>query len=388
MIDLPLKADTDRMNMPEVPFIIWTLRRCGGTNLGSALFGASKFDTVQHEPFNGDRLYGEVTKSWQNNKDKDDLRTSIEKILAKKPLVKHCFEIIPDEVNLVLLEESVKLGYKHLFLYREYPSNRLLSLNYAQVTGIWGKEHKKSITLVDSVFDTPVDAARLIRHEKDCRRKIRELYQRLISCDADPVSVSFEALYTGVYEYSALLVKEVFGFLGLSGKMISEKDLRGMLRRGGQGTKDDYHKFPLVDEFIEQSNKFSRLLLNSELELKDLVLKERDFVSCLEIWKPLASIKSGSAVLSGVLIGCSGRDVIIENDEGDQFGLQCSLPSPRMSAKFPGVAGSDSARFMSQPLIAGSYRVKVSLEDEVVEVASFRLTVDMDKKNNSIEYKN
>ena len=46
------------------PFIIWTLRRTGGTNLATRLMALSQYPKLEHEPFNPDRVHGHVTRNW------------------------------------------------------------------------------------------------------------------------------------------------------------------------------------------------------------------------------------------------------------------------------------------------------------------------------------
>ena len=46
------------MKRTKRPFIIWTLRRTGGTIL------AAHIGVKHHEPFNKDRIFGDVSKAW------------------------------------------------------------------------------------------------------------------------------------------------------------------------------------------------------------------------------------------------------------------------------------------------------------------------------------
>ena len=238
------------------PFIIWTFRRTGGTNLGSKLFSSSPFKGVEHEPFNNDRIYGNVIKNWHQKKDLDELYQRVDTILAQKPLIKHCLEIMPPALNMAIAAVSHKYGYKHLFLYREYPKDRMLSLNYALKTNIWGKKQAKIITVDDSVFqeDIPIDS--LIKHEKMCRRKMSEIYDYLadVAKSTKPRKVSFENLYGQEFEESSKLVEDIFeDFIG-SKESITTEFLNSLLNKGGQGTKLDYQRFPNSDKFISKLN--------------------------------------------------------------------------------------------------------------------------------------
>ena len=141
-----IDKNIDRKVKNSFPFIIWTFRRTGGTNTSSRLFEFSDFKVHQHEPFNADREYNWILIHWKKHKDKQHLYSQLEKILSKKILMKHCVEMVPDVFNTAIAELSNKYGYKHLFLYREDPVDRLLSLKYAQ-ENIWLKRslYKKII---------------------------------------------------------------------------------------------------------------------------------------------------------------------------------------------------------------------------------------------------
>ena len=84
------------------PFIIWTFRRTGGTNISSRLFESSNFKVHQHEPFNAGREYQWIRDHWNKHKDKKHLYRQLDKILSKKILMKHCLEMVPDEVNTAI----------------------------------------------------------------------------------------------------------------------------------------------------------------------------------------------------------------------------------------------------------------------------------------------
>jgi hypothetical protein len=118
------------------PFIIWTLQRTGGTNLTSRLVEKFGLKETDHEPFNLGRLYGNVTKHWNDYKDAAVLHCSMQAIAAERNVIKHCMEMVPWEVTRALAEAAVHAGYKHLFLYRESPRDRLLSLHFVQKTEV------------------------------------------------------------------------------------------------------------------------------------------------------------------------------------------------------------------------------------------------------------
>ncbi|MCP8688671.1 sulfotransferase family 2 domain-containing protein [Marinobacterium sedimentorum] len=334
----------------ESPFIIWTLRRSGGTNLGDALFAASKFSAIQHEPFNGDRILGHITKAWMENSDEARLRKEIKNVLKDKPLIKHCFEIMPDFLNRVLAEESQKVGYKHVFLYREYASDRLLSLNYAQLTGIWGKEHKKTVEISNDIFSTPVDVERLITHEEMCRRKIKLIYKNLKEIGETPICLTFESIYKGVYEHSQLLIKHAFKLLGLSQKTPSDLELDKMLRGGGQGTKEKYLVFPEASVLVEKANRLGRITLLNAGKVEISPSEYANNLSLFEVWMPYVGLKDGEFFISGAIFDNKMENkwtMYMKCNDGNEIYFKTHLISPRIRNKFIGEDMAGRARFIS-----------------------------------------
>lgn len=362
-------------NNKSSPFIIWTLRRSGGTNLGEALFKSSVYSGVQHEPFNPDRVFGYVTKEWMSNKDLDSLYKSIDSILAKKPLIKHCFEIVPEVINTALIELSIKHGYNHLFLYREYPTDRLLSLNYALKTGIWGKEQKNKKTLQEDVFNSPVDVDSLIKHEKNSRKAIRNIYNSLVEKGVEPVLLTFESLYTGAYEYSKSLVISTFKALSINDGVLGNDVLKKMLRGGGQGTKDKYLKFPGSEKLVQESKRMERLTLKKTPLLSFNKSEYAKQLNLFEIWRLDLGVKSDLVYFSGVVFDKDLKNfkiyIILKN--GNRVDFEMGLPSPRIEKKFNQEGLSGNSRFLSQPFNASSGVLYLESERGVNSLGDFEI---------------
>jgi hypothetical protein len=125
-------------DIAERPFLILTLRRTGGTSLMSFLADVSAFPTVQHEPFNADRIWGAVTQAFRQDGDAAALRAGIAACLAARPNIKHCFEIVPPALTRALIEACAARGYAFILLTRRDEASRLRSLFLAQATGAWG----------------------------------------------------------------------------------------------------------------------------------------------------------------------------------------------------------------------------------------------------------
>jgi len=352
------------------PFIIWTLRRAGGTNLASLLFQKSSFPTVEHEPFNGDRQFGDITKNWQNYKDKENLYKALDNVLKHKPNIKHCFEIIPSEINSALLEVSEKYGYKHLFLFREYPINRLLSLNYAKQTGIWGANKKGVLKGVGdlksdvdvNVFDTPISIDELIAHEKMCRHKMKDISSQMIKKGIKPLSLTFESIYQASLPYSRGLVQEIFRELGLVEKdLFRGNDFKKIFRGKGQNTKDDYLKFPRAELFVSKCKNFKRLILNELFNYKVERASLPDEIKHFELWSLQPAAKQGYAIVSGILVSSKhyNAPVFIVLADGMKVVVHRGLESPRMAEKYQDYLGSDKAMFFSEPFRMESFDIKL-----------------------------
>jgi hypothetical protein len=335
--------------MPNTnPIIIWTFRRTGGTNLGQALFNASPFESVQHEPFNGGRIYGHIIENWRRTKDLETLRSNIVQVLANRPLIKHCLEIMPDELNNILLEESIKQGYNHLFLYRENPTDRLLSLNFAQQTNIWGSKQRKSINIDPSIFDNGIPTERLLTHEKHCRTKIKSIYQKLIEFNQEPLAVSFESLYQSPFYYSSLIVKSLFSELKLNSEILTKDFLKNTLRGGGQGTKDDYTRFRDSNVFIEKANKILpfRLYKTPSISLtirNDITLLTMDYV--------MPFVRPNQFVAGGILLGTKPYlSAWLQSEQNQTIPLETGFQSPNIWKKYNTIPWANKCRFITNQL--------------------------------------
>lgn len=340
----------------ESPFIIWTFRRTGGTNLGQALFKASKFNNVEHEPFNLDRVFGHVVREWKKHQDKDALRQAIDEILSKKVLIKHCLEILPQELNETLAELSQQHGYKHLFLFRELPKDRLLSLNYAQQTGVWGSRQKKRITVDENVFTQRIETNKLLHHEEICRSKMKAIYELLLSKGAEPRFVSFENLYqASPFEYSIELTRQVFEYLIGDCSQLQDNYFRPLLKRGGQGTKSDYLKFQGADEFVTKVAEFGQFLLEPIHEFSWEKHGESDHLLHLSLWSSISGVCKDQYYFSGAAL----FDIPIESlsiyQEGSGMGkIFYPFPSPRLSEMFPDNSQAKNCRFLAGPFTTNS----------------------------------
>lgn len=125
------------------PTLTITLRRTGGTSLQSFLSQVSPFRSVEHEPFNPDRIWGPIVKAYQASGDDQALEASIDALLKEEVNIKHCIEVIPLEVTRVLIERAKAHNYFFIVLTRKNTKRRLRSLFLAQSTGAWFPEQEK-----------------------------------------------------------------------------------------------------------------------------------------------------------------------------------------------------------------------------------------------------
>ncbi len=335
----------------DSPFIVWTFRRTGGTNLSNTLFDLSPHDSMQHEPFNLDRIFGSVTKNWRESGDRDALYRAIDEILSTKINIKHCLEIIPNEVNQALLDISMQYGYRHVFLYRENPADRLLSLNYAMATGVWGKDQKESTEIDDDVFKIAIDVDHLMSHENMSRRKMMSIYNRLVELKAEPLAISFEALYSASFEYGSTLVRSLYARLGLNTESLNDTGLKKLLTSGAQGSKSEYKKFPRSEEFVREARKFPVFSLQKRRNLLVTPTSEGLGMQCLQVWNLLPGIDREHYILSGVCnyLDWKNGDELFLKVAGEKVAITTGLNSPRIEKLYPESGNSSCCRFISNP---------------------------------------
>ncbi|MCK8073693.1 glycosyltransferase family 2 protein [Vibrio sp. 1CM23M] len=235
--------------MKENPFIIWTFRRSGGTNLAHKLITSSTFDTVEHEPFNRDRIFSYVTNQWLHNRDIVELEHALREILSRRINFKHCLEIIPQEINELIARLSIEYGYKHLCLYRENSLSRLLSLQYSVDTGNWGEGSGNRATVDISNKLLPIK--KLIKHELSARKNLEDIFHYLESNTSQNVYyISFESIFKSDRFEGIYLAKQLFSELCPNFTIDeSGSQIENLFTRGKQGTSSEYNKYANYDEF-------------------------------------------------------------------------------------------------------------------------------------------
>jgi hypothetical protein len=333
------------------PIIIWTLRRTGGTNLGTSLFDRSPYTAVQQEPFNDDRLYGGLTVAYRQSGDEAALRSALREILAGKVLIKHCVETVPPQLSLLLAEEAVAAGYRHVFLYRQNALGRLLSLHFALRSGVWGRQMAESRAIDESIFAEPLPVQDLVVHEIDCRRRLNAVHERLCILGAIPLLVAFEQIYADA-DQSAVSkrLQVLLDGLGLSGGPESDEAFVAQVAGGEQGTRDKYARFVNVRELAAAVDALPPFSPDRRLFRVMLPDVYPPGFARLTVWDPVYE-RSGTVMLSGIILPLhpDEHELLAEDAEGLKV-VERFLTSTRVAAEFPHIAGSDRARFLAEGL--------------------------------------
>lgn len=232
---------------PRTPFVIWTMQRTGGTNFTKHLIAMSGLPAHQ-EPFNRPRIYGEVTQDWEKNRDIAATRVRMEEIVSEPKVIKHCVEMVPWRISSLLAEHTAAAKYGHLFLVRESSLQRLLSMEYARRTKVWGPSHEKPDEAADPAFDAPLEVDDLVAHEKMGIERLNEFWKQLVRAKARPIVISFEDLYESSTDDACARIEAVLEHLTLKSS-VTTSDLVAQMREGGnQNTRDRYSRFIGISE--------------------------------------------------------------------------------------------------------------------------------------------
>lgn len=224
----------------STPFVIWTMRRTGGTTLTDLLMSISEYPKIDHEPFNLDRTLGSVAKRWYDTRDVAQSRKDLTEALQARPLIKHCFEIHGPKFNRLLLETVQQMGYRHILLTREDEVSRILSLQLAEATGVWGKmgaEEGYAKFLADGAPELSFDIPASQEHLEHCFDSWGWLERELQSLDIKPFRLKFENLYSSITAGKQTL-RHVFDYLDFDPETFAEhaNQIENALRYKGQNS--------------------------------------------------------------------------------------------------------------------------------------------------------
>lgn len=222
------------------PFLIWTMRRTGGTTLASLVMDMSEHLATEHEPFNVDRKFGWITRGFRQGADREAIAAAIDEALAPGRKIKHCHEIVPVELNRVLLEAAERHGYRHVILDRRNEVDRIISLELAKITGAWGKEaadaNYSRIERGDVHLD-PIELEAPLRHLELCRDRRKQLARLFSTAGITPFVIHFEDVY-GEFTAGKAQVEALLAHLGIDSSAFPDfaERVRDALVTRGQNT--------------------------------------------------------------------------------------------------------------------------------------------------------
>lgn len=255
------------------PFIIWTLQRTGGTNLTVRLVELSGLKSAPHEPFNEERVYGHITRAWNESRNLAALDAAVRQVIAKREVIKHCVETVPWEVTELLAKAAAQADYRHLFLYRESPLDRLLSLHFARVSGIWGPGMKTGKALTgapeppkapepDSTPFNPLPVKILLQHERKCVGLLKKLWDMLEAANAMPIALAYEHIYHNRdLGQVGQMLRCILLQLGLSvADDVFTQWVKDVVGKGDQGTRQLYRQFPGYAELAKRCDDLPRFV--------------------------------------------------------------------------------------------------------------------------------
>jgi hypothetical protein len=218
------------------PYIIFTFRRTGGTSLMSFMSQVSAFGMAPHEPFNNERVWGHITRAFKETGDVAAMEAAVRAKLAGTPNIKHCFEIIPQEITRFLIEEAVRLDYRIYLLTRRDEPGRMASLFTAMATGAWGPEQAAEIypkVISGEIEPDPVDPKQMRRRMTQDARHLGQVLAMLRHRNVAYQWLVFEELYKGetpVEDQARAIARDL-------GVEIAADDPRlKLFTRGGQGS--------------------------------------------------------------------------------------------------------------------------------------------------------
>ncbi|MCG5500807.1 polysaccharide pyruvyl transferase family protein [Ectothiorhodospira lacustris] len=345
----------------STPFIIWTLRRTGGTNLTARLVELAGLKSAPHEPFNAGRVYGHITQAWQESEDADALQRAVEDVVTKGDVIKHCVETVPWAVTHALIKATQAAGYRHLFLYRRNALDRLLSLHFAKNSGIWGPDMKEMKVLEiknenlnppESISPLPVE--KLLAHERHCTELLEKTLHQLKSLGAKPVALAYEEVYRASSMQDAQsALGRVLAALEIS---MAEEDLpawtQAIVGKGDQGTRNKYREIPGYEELAKRCADlmpFSPLTAKLKWRLSPACPSwvKQAFIDVL----PSEVIAGEKFVIGGVVVlgadAAEGGGLSLSG-KGVNSELEWGVRSPRMATEYPDSKNGGHARWKGE----------------------------------------
>lgn len=246
------------------PLLIWTLQRSGGTNLTRQLERWCGLPAAEHEPFNQERQFGHVMRRWREQPDPVELADGIAAACRQRGLIKHCVELVPWELSDGLAQQASALGWRHLFLYREQPQDRLLSLVFAKRSGVWGPgKLREDLSDVAPVMENALPVKWMLERETLCAQRLNAAWKRLKSLGQKPVAVSYESIYRQPRAAAAATLRQMLTQLDMADDTppeAFEDFVAQVLGHGDQDTRTHYSAFRGIKRLAEGLKGVPRFL--------------------------------------------------------------------------------------------------------------------------------
>lgn len=234
------------------PHIVWTFRRTGGTTLASLLSSLSPHPTVEHEPFNKGRVFGDVADAYADGR-LEEYERGIRQLFDRQYVIKNCLEIRTLDFNLDIAARSSEGGaYKHLVLLRKDEPKRLLSLAVALETGSWSPREAEAV--IEELKAKPNPSITLnirrfqIEHQR-CQARLVKLKEFFDSRAIPYKVVHFEDIYVGEKAPRITKLEEVLRFLELG--PASEDEIRRLFTKAQKSNKI-YDHISNLEQFLAE----------------------------------------------------------------------------------------------------------------------------------------
>ena len=302
------------------PFIIWTLRRTGGTALTDLLMEMSEYETIDHEPFNTDRKFNFVTYEFLEQKKKGgeiDIHSSLDKAFQSTPLIKHAYDTVDPLFNELFAKYIKSKDYKHIFLTRKDEVSRVLSLFMAYQSGVWGKHGSESVyEAIRSGEKTlePFDLEGMMRNLLYAAALTKQVRSILDRESINYRDVYFEDFYIGEEDERREKLYALLEYLEFDGETIYQyRDMIWHILFNRDQKSRSVLEF--VPNYTEAREMLESIVddISSPIERKGRV----DF-SSLSIKLYLGAHKTATTHLQGILI--ANREKLSEN------GIKLSAP--------------------------------------------------------------
>lgn len=236
----------------EAPFIIWTLRRTGGTSLRQMLYWLSRHAAWQDEALNRERELGHITRGFDQDGDRARLDSAMAEVAAARKNLKHCIDTVPYHVTSALLRQTVAAGYGHVVLLRLDETDRQISLALARATKAWGPTEAEEIYAAIREGRTALEPLNL-NHIRDQLERdaaaLGRLMRLLMLHRVRHTMIFFEDLYAGPFRARVTALRGLAGTLGL-GRAEEKPDnaFRGALMNRSQDTRSIFPFVPNLEE--------------------------------------------------------------------------------------------------------------------------------------------